>query len=70
MVYRGLVAHISDHMLDLYAIKKVPEADVAALEVHLLMCAECQDQLQLTDDFIEALRAEAGSRRARQPRRA
>jgi hypothetical protein len=33
---------------------------VAALEERLLICPDCQDRLQLTDDFIEALRAAVG----------
>ena len=51
-----VVPHISEDLLDQYALKRLPEAEVAALEEHLLICPECQDRLQLTDDFIEALR--------------
>ena len=56
MVYGSLVQHVSDEQLDQYALKRLTEAEVAALEEHLLICPECQDRLQLTDDFIEALR--------------
>ena len=52
-----LVDHISEDRLDQYALKRLPEDQAAALEEHLLICAECQDRLQLTDEFIAALRA-------------
>lgn len=51
------MAHISEDLLDQYALKKLPEELAASLEEHLLVCPGCQDRLQLTDDFIEALRA-------------
>lgn len=49
--------HISEDILDQYALNKLPESEAAALEEHLLVCFDCQDRLQLTDDFIAALRA-------------
>ena len=60
--YRSLVHHISDDLLDEYALKRLPEAEAAALEEHLLICPHCQERLQLTDDFIAALRATLASR--------
>ncbi len=48
---------ISEDLLAQYAIERLPEAEAAAMEEHLLICVECQDRLQLTDDFIEVLRA-------------
>ena len=48
--------HISEDLLDRYALKKLPESEVVALEEHLLLCSDCQDRLRLTEDFIEALR--------------
>ena len=69
MVYRSLVQHVSDEQLDQYALKRLTEAEVAALEEHLLICPECQDRLQHTDDFIEALRTAVSSGRGVPPRR-
>ncbi len=59
--------HISEDLLDQYALKKLPESEAAALEEHLLICPKCQDRLQLTEDFIAALRAAVGPRRRSRP---
>ena len=52
--------HSSEDLLDSHALTKFPETEVAALEERLLICPDCQDRLQLTDDFIQALRAAVG----------
>ena len=52
--------HISEDLLDQYALKKLPEDEAAALEEHLLICHDCQDRLRLTEAFIAALRAVVG----------
>lgn len=49
--------HISEDLLERYAMGTVPEAEQASLEEHLLVCAFCQDRLQIEDDFIAGLRA-------------
>lgn len=59
----GLMDHISDDELDRYAARSLPEAETAAVEEHLIMCEFCQDRLQLTDEFIAALRAAVQQRR-------
>jgi anti-sigma factor RsiW len=49
--------HISEDELDRYAARSLPESEAAAIEEHLLICEFCQDRLQLTDEFVAALRA-------------
>jgi anti-sigma factor RsiW len=51
--------HVSEELLDQYALNKLSEAEAAAVEEHILICPNCQDRLTLTDDVIEALRAAA-----------
>jgi anti-sigma factor RsiW len=57
--------HISEELLDEYALGRLPDADAAPVEVHLLLCSFCQDRLQLTDEFIAALRLAADGRKRR-----
>jgi anti-sigma factor RsiW len=51
------VPHISEDILDQYALNKLPESEAAALEQHLPIWPDCEDRLQLTNDFIAAMRA-------------
>ncbi len=64
--------HISEDQMDCYAARSLPEAEAAAVEGHLVMCEFCQDRLQLTDEFVTALRAavEQRNRKSRRPRTA
>jgi hypothetical protein len=58
--------HIPEDLLDRYAARGLPEAEAARVEEHLLICTFCQDRLQLTDDFVAALRS-AVDQRQRHP---
>ncbi len=64
--------HISEEELDRYAARSLPEPEAAAIEEHLVMCEFCQDRLQLTDEFVAALRAAVQERnqKSRRPRSA
>jgi anti-sigma factor RsiW len=57
--------HISEEVLEEYALGRLPEADAAPVEEHLLVCAFCQERLQLTDEFIAALREAVAGRKRR-----
>lgn len=57
--------HISEELLDDYALGRLSEPDVAPVEEHLLICAFCQERLQLTDEFIAALREAVAGRKRR-----
>jgi len=58
------MSHIPDDIMDNYALGRLPEAESAAVEEHLLVCHECQDRLHVTDVLIDALR-EARNRTSR-----
>ncbi len=61
--------HISEDELDRYAARSMAEAEAAAIEEHLLTCAFCQDRLELTDEFVAAMRAAVHERNAKNRRR-
>ncbi len=48
--------HISEDLLDQHAPKKLSDAEAAALEKHLLIRPDCQDRLQLTEDWTSSRR--------------
>jgi hypothetical protein len=60
--------HIPEDVLDRYAVRGLPGVEEALVEEHLLLCTFCQDRLQLTDDFVAALRSAAEQRQRRRPK--
>jgi anti-sigma factor ChrR (cupin superfamily) len=64
--------HISEDQMDRYAARSLAEPEAAAVEEHLVMCAFCQDRLELTDEFVAAMRAAVNERnlKNRRPRTA
>lgn len=50
-------AHVDAEMLERYALNQLSETSSARIEEHLLVCAQCQQKLAETDDFIATLRA-------------
>jgi anti-sigma factor RsiW len=52
--------HITDDDLELNAIGRLPEADAALVEEHLLACQECRERLAEWDAYVLAMR-EAGA---------
>ena len=49
-------SHIEPEKLELYAMGRMSEEQSVQVEEHLLLCADCQDQLQEFDVFLQALR--------------
>ncbi len=50
--------HIPDHDLERYYLGMVTEeAELAALEEHLLGCAECVERAEAAEDFVDLIRA-------------
>lgn len=49
--------HPSDEILDEYAFNRLPQEDADQLEEHLMVCAHCQDRLELADQFRAEIRA-------------
>lgn len=48
--------HGTDAQLELYALGRLPESDLAALEEHLLMCESCRERLDGVSDFALGMR--------------
>jgi preprotein translocase subunit SecG len=57
----GLNSHGTDVQLELYALKRLPETEVPAIEEHLLVCAVCRDRLDTAAQFALGMR-EASAR--------
>ena len=51
--------HISEDDLERYAMLATPGRELAALEEHLLICAECRERLETTERYSEAMHAAA-----------
>jgi anti-sigma factor RsiW len=49
--------HICEDDLECYALGRLPEAQQAPLEEHLLVCADCRDRLDEWNDYTRAMRA-------------
>ena len=59
-------SHETDEQLELYALGRLPEPRVAAVEEHLLVCFACQERLDEVETFALAMRqAVAGEPEAR-----
>ena len=55
-----LPGHICDHDLERYHLGMVKdEAELAALEEHLLWCGACVDRVEATAEYVDAVRAAA-----------
>ncbi len=49
--------HAPDDILERYAMGTLSGGESAPLEVHLLLCAVCQERLGDLDDFIQTAKA-------------
>jgi hypothetical protein len=59
-VYANLPRHICDHDLERYHLGMVKdEAELAALEEHLLWCCACVDRAEAAAQYVDAVRAAA-----------
>jgi hypothetical protein len=55
-----LPGHVDDHDLERYHLGMVKdEAELAALEEHLLWCGVCVDRAEATAQYVDAVRAAA-----------
>jgi Putative zinc-finger len=50
------VTHISAEAVELYALGRLSDEEVAIVEEHLLVCEQCQQALALEDATIESIR--------------
>lgn len=51
--------HISEHMLEEWALDRRPGEQYAGLEEHLLVCAICQDRLVKIDEYVAVMKGAA-----------
>lgn len=58
-----IVGHISDEMLEQYAMERILDPESEALEEHLLICPECRDRLQTMEEYVAAMKSAAGKTR-------
>jgi anti-sigma factor RsiW len=61
--------YTEDH-LETYALGRLSEEELQALEEHLLICPACQDLLAKVDEYIEVMKAAVcgdGRRRLAKP---
>lgn len=49
--------HPSEEMLEEYAFNRLPESATEAVEEHLLICPDCQADLQVVDEYILLMKA-------------
>jgi hypothetical protein len=50
--------HLSDTDLECYYLGMTPDGpELVALEEHLLICGECVDRAQETQDYVDAIQA-------------
>jgi hypothetical protein len=59
----GFNDHVSDDVLETYAMGKLSDEDCAPLEEHLLICCVCQRRLAQRDEYIRVVKAAASSLR-------
>jgi hypothetical protein len=53
------VTHPNEEVLEEYALYRLPEAFLAQVEEHLLLCESCQNTVAGTDAFVAALKVAA-----------
>jgi anti-sigma factor RsiW len=54
-----IVQHVSEDDLERYAMRFLPAPESEQLEEHLLICAECRDRLEATDECVATMKAAA-----------
>ena len=59
-MYKLAQAHPSEEVLEEYALGRLTGPELEQLEEHLLVCAQCQDGLAETDEFIVIMKRAAG----------
>lgn len=51
------MTHLAEEIIENYAAGKLPEPELEIVEEHLLICVQCQDQVEQTHVFIQAFRS-------------
>jgi hypothetical protein len=63
------IPHETDEQLELYALHRLPDDRIEAVEEHLLVCAVCQERLNDVEAFATAMRDAIGTEPVLVPRR-
>src|SRR3954452_14390654 len=66
-IVRDIHRHMDGEELEQYSVGTSSPEETAALEEHLLTCAQCRKQLQTTDEYVLAMRAAAQHERQQAP---
>jgi len=48
--------HLSDDLLEEYALKRSSDAATAEVEEHLLLCAACRFRLEVAEQYVDEMR--------------
>jgi len=57
----GFKNHVSEDVLETYALGNLSDRDCAHLEEHLLICCICPRRLEQTDEYIRVIKGSASS---------
>jgi hypothetical protein len=49
-------SHISEEMLERFALKQLTDEQSAPIEDHLLVCHHCQDHLEQVDNYVQTMK--------------
>jgi hypothetical protein len=58
-------AHVADDVLEKYLLHRLPEAELAPVEEHLLFCPKCQVQAEETEEYILITKAALKARESK-----
>jgi predicted anti-sigma-YlaC factor YlaD len=50
------IQHLNEDTLELIALNRLPEPNLAAAEEHLLVCEKCRRALTEADEYVAAMR--------------
>ena len=59
MMSKTQLPHIAEDALELYVMGRLSEPETEVVEEHLLVCHQCQDLLEETEEFVKAIRVAA-----------
>ncbi len=60
-------SHLSEEKVESYPMGRLAEPETDRIEEHLLLCAECQAQVQQMDEFLKSMKAGANAMRNAPP---
>lgn len=59
--------HLDEEEIERYSLAKSPEAELSRVEEHLLVCAECRRQVELSDTYVRSMQGAARLARRQRP---